>query len=211
MRIILPVIVLFFFACKKGGDSKSASIFYDSSTYYYGGVSKGHYLLDINADKIPDLKLGWYKFLDPAGPGNYSIRYSYITTLHNQVSIHATQQFAPICKDTSSPDGWLVTDIYNCKGGPKHFRTDTFVATPNLDSLSLMSTPVNKISDSVLVYMESGYWQSYTYSEFIKHGFFLNASSGFLLFKLGQKRYALRLKQGTTYRPLIENLVQIDP
>ena len=97
MRKILPVIVLFFFACKKGGDSKTVSIFYDSSTYISGGASGGNYLLYINADKIPDLRFGWYRFSDPAGPGNFGYKKSYIVALHNQVSIHATQQFAPIC------------------------------------------------------------------------------------------------------------------
>ena len=209
MRKILPVIVLFFFACKKEGDQKTlASIFYDSSfTKYYGG----YYRLDINADKIPDLKFGWYGFTDPAGITNWGEETSYIVALHNQVSIHATQQSVTVCKDTSSPDGWLYTEIYNCTGGPKYLRTDTFVATPNLDSLSLMSTSFNKMSDSVIIYRRKYHWESYSYDESVKHGFFLNASSGFLLFKLGQKRYALRLKQRDNYLPLIENLVQIDP
>ena len=207
MRKFLPILVLIFFACKKNNDSSKtpANLVYDSL------VSQNHsfYRLDVNADHIPDLKLEWWQ-----QPFQLNVKTSYAVALHGQVKIHSTQQSVPICRDTTGTAPWQIVNTYNCTGGPNQFRTDSYVATPNLDSASVYTTIVNDLADSVMIYRQTWLWDMphtpYTYSEEIKYGFFMNAQSGFLLFKLNEKRYALKLSGGA-YMLRIENLVQIDP
>ena len=132
---------------------------------------------------------------------------------NQQTKIHVTLQTVAVCRDTLySPPGQYI-NTYNCDGTGTQIRIDSFFATPNLDSIDLYNTAINTNADSVLIYRKTFLWDDpfspYWYGEEIRHGFFVNANSGFLLFKVNEKKYALKINMGKP--PFIERLINIDP
>lgn len=205
MKKLIPILFLFF-ACKKNDAPSPANLIYDSVQEQF----HKYYRLDVNGDKVPDVKLGWRE-----QPFQLNIKFSYVVALHAKAKIHATQQSIWICRDTSGPVGMQYVLTHNCTGSPNQVRVDTFMATPNLDSVYLYSTAISSAADSVVVYKKTFLWympfSPFYNGEEIYYGFFLNTQSGFLLFSVDGKRYALKLKNNTGYMPGIEKLIKVDP
>ena len=125
MRKFLPILLVFF-ACKKNGETTTPSIIIDSAILNIApGI--GYYKLDVNQDKIADIKLGWGE-----NPSALNVKFDYAVALHSQVKIHVTQQTVPICRDTTGSLPCRFINTFSCQGTGTPMRIDTIAYPPSV-------------------------------------------------------------------------------
>ncbi|HEX6333990.1 MAG TPA: hypothetical protein VFZ78_07170 [Flavisolibacter sp.] len=202
----LPIL-LCLFACSRGSEpGGSKPVYLDSVSDEFSRF----YLIDADSNNTMDLKLGWRHV-----PLGTNITEYAAVALHPGTRIHATIQYQPICRDTTFNPNGIYVDTHSCPGGPNQIRVDTFIATPNLMYSELSSTTVNTFpGDSFMVFKRTFVWGSmpiglYFYNTELFHGFFMNATAGYLLFMVNGKRFAALLSRPAL--PFIVGITRVDP
>ena len=170
--------------------------------------SQSIFSIDLNRDSTRDINFRW----DNASFHLYGYSNFFVHPLHSNVKVHVIQSTQPICRDSFFyNNAYWIYKLHSCTGGSSQIRIDTFLATPNLSRDALAGTQINQLpGDTFLVHKS---WSSTRYdplapSEYYSYGFFTNSNSGYMLFSVNSKRYALllRLQRGYLYFDELLNL-----
>lgn len=198
MRARSLFLLVLLYACSKNDRTTPAAtaVALNDSVWVMGASA---YQADLDGDHINDIRIRWNNNI---GQTSASYRF-YAMPLNNDTHIHAVSNTQPVCRDSVMLGAYLVPKIYDCTGGPKQLRIDTFTVTPNISNDLLQASTMRQMpGDSFLVYESSQLYplpSPYAQLQSMAHGFFRDSMSGNLLVSVKGKRIALAMRLQIPY------------
>ena len=171
----------------------------------------GEYRVDLNRDGSDDVYIQatntfWQTWQES---------FYYAKALHAGTKIHVVQGMQPMCEDLVLLGTLMVPHTHNCDGGPTQVRTDSFYYVPNLKFEELATTSVQTIAGDTMLIEKSHIANPMPapivvpFTSFV-HGYFFSTESGYMLFSVNGKRFALLMrKKGLPYL-YFDEIRQID-
>jgi hypothetical protein len=202
VRTLLYLLLLLLIACKRNGNEyrdPNVVVLHDSikATSWPAECQ-----LDLDRDGSEDIfvsakEVYWQ---------NWQSSFYLVKALNAETKVHVITGQQAMCEDSVLLGGIKHAMVHNCDGGPSVVRIDSFTYTPNLSLQELSTTSVQTIvGDTMLI--EESYISNpmppappfpVTYTSYV-HGFFAKSSSGYLLFSIKGKRFALFIRKKIPY------------
>lgn len=190
IKICFIILTVTLFACSKNDNETPASVLLNDTVNFRMGNT---YQLDVDADGIKDLNIsGQYQY-----GTNFTDCFFFADPLHAGTIIHSLNGTQPICKDSTLTGPYPGNATYNCSGGPKQIRIDSFIYTPGFPKTEIPGAIISNLSaGNILIYELHGRYMPGPGQMNISYGNFFDppARTGWMLISVKGKRYGLLIK-----------------